>query len=372
MTVTNLNDRDSSIADGVQTEFPYSFRATDPAQVKVFFDGVPMLSGFSVRRNPSGTGGKVVFTSPPANGKEVLRLRQAEQLQETEFGVNDSLNPEILEDSLDLLTILVQQNKASFEAALKLPTNVSPDSVNTELPPVVPGYLLGWNLEGDGLRTVSPFEAFNDFAPEGGGLGGDVIGPASSTNGALAVFSSTSGKAIAAGPAPGPNGHLLQSQGGAWVAAAPAETSDVVVPSGTLGFYFDESHIPAGYALCNGQTVTVNGAPFVTPDTRGKYLLCAAVDDTSSTGYTGSSVRPGQIAGAKNHAHTQQGTVSTQASNPGTNTSIERGTGTLVAAKGPGSLQHAHNVNLSGNTTGMADADRPIGVAILVAIKVDE
>jgi hypothetical protein len=72
-------------------------------------------------------------------------------------------------------------------------------------------------------NTVSALDAANFRTAIGAGTGGgDVSGPASSTAGAVPVYSDTTGKILAGGVAPGTTGNVLVSNGTAWTSAAPA------------------------------------------------------------------------------------------------------------------------------------------------------
>jgi len=69
-------------------------------------------------------------------------------------------------------------------------------------------------------NTVSTLTASAFRTAIGAGTGGgDVVGPASSTTGAVPVFSDTSGKVLAGGVAPGTAGNVLTSNGSAWVSS---------------------------------------------------------------------------------------------------------------------------------------------------------
>jgi hypothetical protein len=72
-------------------------------------------------------------------------------------------------------------------------------------------------------NTVSALDAANFRTAIGAGTGGgDVSGPASSTTGAVPVYSDTTGKILAAGVAPGTAGNLLTSNGTAWTSTPNA------------------------------------------------------------------------------------------------------------------------------------------------------
>lgn len=59
-------------------------------------------------------------------------------------------------------------------------------------------------------------------------VGGDVVGPASATDNAVAIFDGTTGKLLKNGVAPGTNGNVLTSNGTTWTSAALPVTLDGV------------------------------------------------------------------------------------------------------------------------------------------------
>lgn len=368
MTVANTDYFNSLTGNGSNKVFAFSFRCVDDAHVQVYLNGVQQVSGFKVLRDSSGVGGTVTFTTAPANGVNVLLVRISDSLQNDSLGANEAFNPKVLEDMIDKLTIIAQQFNLQFAQALRFANSVNLQDVSAELPSPESGLLLGWNLEATALRNVSPAQAFADLV-EGGAGSGDVFGPSSSANGEVALFAATNGKSIKRGPAPGALNNVLKSDGTNWVSGAVPVTA-APVPSGTLALFFNAAHVPAHWAICNGQTVTINGGSFTTPDCRGKYLIGASLDDTGSAGYTGAGVVAGAVGGAKTHNHTQQGTLATTSNSTGG--SILAGTsGGQIAVKNT-TTNHSHNVTLSGNTVDNTEASRPLSVAAIVAIKVDE
>lgn len=373
MTVSNLNDRDSFEGDGAQTVFAFSFRCVDDTHVHVFINSMEQFAGFKVKRDISGVGGTITFTVAPANGVLGDIIRQADLLQNDGLGVNDSLNPQTLENMIDKLTIIAQQFSSDFAGVVRLAASIDPNSVDTLLPDYTAGYLIGWDIDSQSLRSVSPITAFNDLAPTDIQINGDVFGPASAVNRAVALFDTTTGKLLKGLASAGTANQVLTSNGAGAdptfkdIPATPP-ASPFVMPSGSIMFFASAAHIPAGWVQMTGQTVTVNGASFVTPDTRGHYLMCASTNDTGSAGYTGCT--PGSVAGSQQHSHSQSGTFTTASSGTlGAGINVAAGVGSTV--KQNTTLAHTHTVSISGNTGSMAVANRPLQVALLACIKVD-
>lgn len=153
----------------------------------------------------------------------------------------------------------------------------------------------GSTLFDNGAELSVNFERAGNAGADGEGAG-DVVGPASATDGALAVFDGTTGKLLKVGPAAFPAGGIIM-----W--------------SGTV------ASIPAGWALCNG----ANG----TPDLRSKFVVGAG--STYSPGATGGQASVTPTITVDNH--------------------------TLTTAQMP---SHAHNVaqasNVGAGSAGYTDA----------------
>lgn len=94
-------------ADGVQTVFPYGFYALDESHIAVFVGTDRVTSGVSISIGNSG--GNVVFELPPPAGKQVTILRDVPATQEVDLQNNTAFYPEVIEQAMDKLTMLVQQ-----------------------------------------------------------------------------------------------------------------------------------------------------------------------------------------------------------------------------------------------------------------------
>ncbi|MBX9687749.1 MAG: hypothetical protein K2X27_13670 [Candidatus Obscuribacterales bacterium] len=341
MTVSTTHVKNDFTGDGANTVFNFTFQIQKKDHLTLSLGGVTQATNlYSVVINSdqeAAPGGTVTTNSAPANGVAVSVARATPLTQDVGFNLESLLNTGGLEQVLDKLTMLLQEAKASTQG------QTGPQG------------------------------------PQGPqGAAGSMTGPGSSTDGAVALFNGTGGNLLKDGPAPANNGDIMKVVGGAWTAAAAAAS----IPSGTIVLWdTNMASVPTGWAAMDGQTVTINGVSKVTLDTRGKYVLAAAQADSGSTGYTGSTVRPGTVSGVKNHSHGQGGTVSVNyATSSGTVNISQSGTfnaGFQVAAALPATYSlsmspHNHAASISGNTQSTADSDRPIECAFLLIIKVDE
>lgn len=105
--------------DGAQTEFPFAFRVLDPSCVTVYLDDVQVADGFTVEL--AETGGTVKFAEAPAKGGVLAILRETPFDQQTDLQDNQAFLPEVLETSLDKLTMQTQELKEQMERAVTVP-----------------------------------------------------------------------------------------------------------------------------------------------------------------------------------------------------------------------------------------------------------
>lgn len=100
---------------------------------------------------------------------------------------------------------------------------------------------------------VNAAETALEFFTLGGGTG-DVVGPASSTANALAIFNGTTGKLIKDGAAPGAAGGYLRSDGTSWLRVSGVAWADLTSTPTTLAGYGITDAVPST------RTLTINGS----------------------------------------------------------------------------------------------------------------
>ena len=106
------------VCDGVQTDFPFAFRALEPSHIAVYIGDAQVTTGFTVEL--AETGGTVRFTIAPGSGKSLAILRATPFDQQTDIQDNQAFLPEIVETALDKLTMLVQQLKEEVSRCVKI------------------------------------------------------------------------------------------------------------------------------------------------------------------------------------------------------------------------------------------------------------
>jgi len=124
MTVPVQIPVSSSIANGVTTTFPYTFKVLNEDDLSVTVDGVLITTGYSVTGIGEDEGGDVIFDVAPANGLKVIRFLNpvlSRVIDYQQFG--DFLAPTVNGD-FDRLWLAMQYINQSITRAIKLPVDV--------------------------------------------------------------------------------------------------------------------------------------------------------------------------------------------------------------------------------------------------------
>lgn len=151
------------IGNGVTTSFPFSFKVFQASDLLVVqTDTTPtdytltFNTNYTVTLNAnqdSNPGGTVNLVVAPPTGYLLTIGSQVPQLQSVTLTNNGGFYPTVINTALDYVTILIQQLSEKIGRALTLPFSTS-GSVSTQLPPVSPGSMIGWNQAGTGLANV--------------------------------------------------------------------------------------------------------------------------------------------------------------------------------------------------------------------------
>lgn len=152
MTVSSQTSRIEQLGDGTTTAFAVSFYFLADADLKVFVDGVQqtIVTNYTVTGAGNPAGGSVNFVSAPANGVQVVIFRDPALTQGLDYIDNDPFPAESHERGLDKLTMIAQRIRDLVSRALRLGDSVV--GVNTELPALTGGQLLGTNPGGTGFQ----------------------------------------------------------------------------------------------------------------------------------------------------------------------------------------------------------------------------
>lgn len=159
MTVQNVSNTVSFIADGIATSFPFVFRADDVAWITVSF--TTDLIGPTLNADQEvSPGGTIEYSTAPPDLQLIVITRATSQDQNTDYTRYDPFDSVSHEDALDKLTMQVQD----------LQTQV--DGISGTALPVgtVEGSILRWDNTG-----LDWDEFLGYFFPLADGSAGEVI-----------------------------------------------------------------------------------------------------------------------------------------------------------------------------------------------------
>ncbi len=113
MPVLNQTPKNTYIANGSVTVFPYTFRVTTANSLKVMVDKVLLSSGFTITDIGVENGGTVVFDEPPIAGVEVFLYRYTDRARNTDYIEAGPLAADDLDNDFNRLNDIVAEIEAS-------------------------------------------------------------------------------------------------------------------------------------------------------------------------------------------------------------------------------------------------------------------
>lgn len=152
MAVPDQVPFNQSTANGVTTVFPYTFLIVEEGQLAVYLDGVLQASGYTVSGVGVAGGGNVTFTTAPANGVVVERIRETALTRTTDYPPNGDLLESTLDADFDKTWQAMQEINEHVERAIKLPLGSTADPV---LAPLVANRYFKVNAAGTAIDQVA-------------------------------------------------------------------------------------------------------------------------------------------------------------------------------------------------------------------------
>ena len=158
MTITNLVTRNDYVASASQTIFPYTFKLLSDAHVKVYVNDIlkTLTTDYTVGNVGVEAGGNIVFGVGLTLNDVVALVRFVPLTQESDYVTNDIMSSDMLENSLDRLTMTQQElQRDQSDRVLKLP--LSSGLSNIEFPASAnrAGTVPRWKSDGSGLEEVA-------------------------------------------------------------------------------------------------------------------------------------------------------------------------------------------------------------------------
>lgn len=149
MTVPVQTTFTVSVANGLTTSFPYSFKITDEEDIKVFFDNVLQTTGFTITGIGEEIGGNIEFAVAPSNGVVVLRALSPVFKRVIDYQQFGDWLAEVVNKDFDRLWLALQSIEQNFTRSLKLPVDTDDDQVVTQNATQRAGKLLSFDDDGN-------------------------------------------------------------------------------------------------------------------------------------------------------------------------------------------------------------------------------
>jgi hypothetical protein len=198
MTVSSTTARVSYSGNGTTTVFPVPFYFLANSDLLVVLRssaGIETQQVLSTNYTVTGagvlSGGSVTMTVAPPSGTSLTILRNVALTQTTDFLPNDRLPAESLEQTVDKLTMIVQQLDDSSDRSIKFPITDSP-SISAVLPSSSSraGKFLKFSSTGSPTAEAVPTFAVSvtDFGATGDGTTDDTAAIQTAVNTAYMLF----------------------------------------------------------------------------------------------------------------------------------------------------------------------------------------
>lgn len=131
MTVSVQAPYTVSIANGLTTVFPYTFKLLSADDLLITLNGVEQTTGFTVSGIGAGAGGNVTFSVAPASGVIVGLERDPELNRITDYQQFGKIDADILDADIDRIWLALQYLKQLSSTSIKLPfSTASEQTIN--------------------------------------------------------------------------------------------------------------------------------------------------------------------------------------------------------------------------------------------------
>lgn len=157
------------IGNGAQTDFQFDFKVFEKTDIAVYLrdpdagETVLVLDGhYSVTlnvdqdNNPGGTITYPIVGTPLASTQRLVVIGALPQVQLTDITNGGGFYPEVIENALDYLTILIQQLTEQIGRAVIVPVTHPGAGSPMELPDPEPFKLLGWHATQPRIVNYDP------------------------------------------------------------------------------------------------------------------------------------------------------------------------------------------------------------------------
>ena len=152
--IGDVSPRVRFIANGVDTDFPFSFPIFKDADLKVYVDGVERETGFTVTGAGQSAGGSVTFDTAPADQAVVVLLRRLAIVRTTDFQESGEFRAKAINDELDYQTAALQQIADDVGRAVGLDPIDPSVSITLPVKDDRAGKYLAFDAEGQAMAAA--------------------------------------------------------------------------------------------------------------------------------------------------------------------------------------------------------------------------
>ena len=141
------------IANGVNTEFEFTFPIFKSSNMKVYIGDTLQTEGYSVNIYEDNAGGKVVFSTAPANNSIITLMRNLSIERTTDFQEGSALRANVLNQEFDYQLACIQEVADNINRTMVMPPYAVDTDVNFTLPPPAAGKAIVWASDGKNLEN---------------------------------------------------------------------------------------------------------------------------------------------------------------------------------------------------------------------------
>lgn len=237
--------------NGVTTAFPFAFKVFSQDDLRVILTSTAgvetdqtLTTHYAVSLNADqnvSPGGTVTMVTAPASGEKLTVTTDIDSLQQVDMTLGGGFYPDVIENALDRVTMLIQQVEEKTDRAITVP--ISSGLGSSALPVAEASMLLGWNPTATGLQNYGPADTSALSAALAQLSGANLVGFGHATAfSAGTVGAAIKDRGISIKDAP----YLAAGDGATNDATAIQSAIDALSTAGGGTIYF-----PRGTYLCN-------------------------------------------------------------------------------------------------------------------------
>lgn len=157
MTIASSTNKHIYQGNGATKEWPFTFKIFNESDIQVYITDASgtetkLTTGYRVDTQNGYVEYPYPSGDPLPSGWKITLLRIVHLVQETDLVNQGPFFAEVIEESLDRLTVIDQQQQEVLDRAIRLP--VSAGAVSAELPVPTPLHSFRWNAAGTALETT--------------------------------------------------------------------------------------------------------------------------------------------------------------------------------------------------------------------------